>query len=603
VAAEGQSTINLNLMVPLVHADDTSASGYVSFNRSTLSSVDLPELKVTDVLGKLHFNNQGVEAKSITARFFDEVVQVNVKPHKDKTIVEASGKTSVSQLNQLAQGTIPSDVSGEFNYTMDILIGEKTMGDFYVDAIVKSDLVGVSITLPAPFNKASDESRAFRAGIEHVDDQLVYTANYADFLKTILQPMNESQWRGEVRVGQGQPELPNNGIKMRGQMESLSVEPWLSWSESQNHSSEDSLIDDVSVSIAKIEGFSQSLSNVTLSMQRDGQGWRTQFRSDETKGSLYFPSDLSSEIPLDIQLDKVSLNFPEQSDAQVKDKQAMTLWPSMNLSVDALTINGMNLGTVKLNTIRSETSYEITQGQLSSPHYEANIKRGVWQQTTAGEQTQIELETQSDDLSSFLTSLGYVNAINADDVELKLSLAWPDSPININYSDLHGQIDLSVGSGQLTEIEPGAAGRIFGLLSVTAIPRRLILDFSDLFGKGFNFNSIKGHFDVADGFATTNDMKLNAESAVIEMTGPINFVDKRYDQQVTVTPNVSSTLPLAGAVAGGPVGLGVGAAILLFDKLADNLFDKNIVNLISYKYHLTGPWSDPQLSVIKPVSQ
>jgi uncharacterized protein YhdP len=87
------------------------------------------------------------------------------------------------------------------------------------------------------------------------------------------------------------------------------------------------------------------------------------------------------------------------------------------------------------------------------------------------------------------------------------------------------------------------------------------------------------------------------------MTGPINFVDKRYDQQVTVTPNVSSTLPLAGAVAGGPVGLGVGAVILLFDKLADNLFDKNIVNLISYKYHLTGPWSDPQLSVIKPVSQ
>jgi len=96
---------------------------------------------------------------------------------------------------------------------------------------------------------------------------------------------------------------------------------------------------------------------------------------------------------------------------------------------------------------------------------------------------------------------------------------------------------------------------------------------------------------------------MKAESALIEMTGPIDIVNKSYNQHVKVTPNVSSTLPLAGAMAGGPIGLGVGAAILLFDKLADNLFDKNIVNLISYKYDLTGPWNDPQLNVVKPAVQ
>jgi uncharacterized protein YhdP len=63
---------------------------------------------------------------------------------------------------------------------------------------------------------------------------------------------------------------------------------------------------------------------------------------------------------------------------------------------------------------------------------------------------------------------------------------------------------------------------------------------------------------------------------------------------------VSSTLPLAGAVAGGPVGLGVGTAILIVDKIAGKIFDREIVNLISYSYQLKGPWANPQLNVLAP---
>jgi uncharacterized protein YhdP len=148
-------------------------------------------------------------------------------------------------------------------------------------------------------------------------------------------------------------------------------------------------------------------------------------------------------------------------------------------------------------------------------------------------------------------------------------------------------------------VQPGAAGRIFGLMSITAIPRRLTLDFSDLFSKGFNFSSISGEFVLADGIANTSNLVMAGDAARIEVKGPIDIVDKRYNQSVKVTPNVSSTLPVAGAVAGGPVGLGVGAAILLVDKIADNLFGKEIVNLVSYNYKLTGPWAEPELSTLR----
>jgi uncharacterized protein YhdP len=95
---------------------------------------------------------------------------------------------------------------------------------------------------------------------------------------------------------------------------------------------------------------------------------------------------------------------------------------------------------------------------------------------------------------------------------------------------------------------------------------------------------------------------MRGDSALIEVAGPINLIDKTYDQIVKVTPEVSSTLPIAGAVAGGPVGLGVGTAILLVDKIAGTLFDREIVNLISYQYALTGPWDSPKLNVVTPKS-
>ena len=105
---------------------------------------------------------------------------------------------------------------------------------------------------------------------------------------------------------------------------------------------------------------------------------------------------------------------------------------------------------------------------------------------------------------------------------------------------------------------------------------------------------------MANGLATTEDLVLKGAPATIEMTGPIDLVNKRYNQRVKIIPNVASTLPVAGAVAGGPIGLAAGAAVLLFDKLADTILGIEIVNLISYSYDLTGTWDDPQLNVVKP---
>ena len=357
------------------------------------------------------------------------------------------------------------------------------------------------------------------------------------------------------------------------------------------------------MTIGTLTGFNQQFTDLAILAKKVEQGWRADINSDQAKGLIYWPTNFDGRTPLKVDLDKLIISLPKSDDTQqMNDDQAKSLWPTMDLSIGSLVLNDMALGKLQLRGHRTVDAWSLDKGSLNSDEFTASILQGEWRQTVNGEQSHFKVQANSDDLASLLASFGYQQAIDAEDVYFLADLYWPDNPLAVSNEMLNGSLKVSLGKGKLEDVEPGAAGRIFGLMSIAALPRRLSLDFSDLFSNGFYFDSIKGSFKFANGQAITNDFILKGASAMIKMAGPVDLINQEYNQTVTITPNVSSTLPLAGAVAAGPLGLGVGTAILLVDKLAGALFDKNIVNLISYSYYLTGPWDSPDLTIAKPSS-
>jgi uncharacterized protein YhdP len=139
--------------------------------------------------------------------------------------------------------------------------------------------------------------------------------------------------------------------------------------------------------------------------------------------------------------------------------------------------------------------------------------------------------------------------------------------------------------GQLLNIQPGA-GRVFGLMSVAALPRRLSLDFSDFFGKGLKFDSIRGDFELRAGDAFTNNLLLKGPAAEIGIIGRTGLGKRDYDQTAVVTGSVGNSLPVVGALAGGPV---VGAAVLLFSQV----FKEPLKGIARGYYKITGSWESP----------
>jgi len=215
---------------------------------------------------------------------------------------------------------------------------------------------------------------------------------------------------------------------------------------------------------------------------------------------------------------------------------------------------------------------------------------GAWERE--GELTRTGLSGQliSQSLGSLVNDAGLSSDIEGAPADILFDLHWTGAPQSFSMKQLNGFGQIDAGKGRLLDIEPGL-GRVCGLLSLSNIQRRLQLDFSDLVEKGLGFDKIKGHFVVLDGELQMDRFYLESPSSRLDFEGRVWLAQERLDQLITVTPKTTETLPLAGAIAGGPL---LGAAVFIVQKIAGKTVNKFAV----YQYRVTGPWADPKIQQI-----
>jgi uncharacterized protein YhdP len=213
---------------------------------------------------------------------------------------------------------------------------------------------------------------------------------------------------------------------------------------------------------------------------------------------------------------------------------------------------------------------------------------GDWRTDSGRQVSQFEIEVTGGTLEKLLQEFDYQEEVAGGEINGSLRATWPGAPWAFRPSVIDGKLHLVIKEGQLLNIKPGA-GRVLGLVSLHTLPRRLSLDFDDLYKKGYTFDRIEGHFVLSDGDAYTSDLVIEGPAARIDISGRIGLEDEDYDELITVVPHVSSSLPIAGAIAGGPV---VGVALLLAEHLFGDELEKH-TKFAHRQYSVTGPWSDP----------
>jgi uncharacterized protein (TIGR02099 family) len=459
---------------------------------------------------------------------------------------------------------------------------------------VRSDLVGLSLDLPVPLNKAAGAAWPFEWTRPLGGERPLQRADLQGRAELLWQPPG----RFALGLGDADARLPTDqGFRIEGGLPALDLTGWLGLAApllTEDLSAGSGTVDgSLSLDVAQTRIGRSGLGAVRFDLAREGGFWRLSADGEALAGRVRLPGG-GAGIPA-IVAEFERLHWPRGPTVDEPPGPPSRLdprrLPEIDLRIDDLRFGDLDLGRLEANSHASADGLEIEQFSTESSSM-ALTGQGSWQMDASGAPSASgRFRFTADRLGQVLTDAGYDLELERGQAVVTLDGRWPGSPLDFTLQRFEGGMDLVIGDGVIPAARPGA-GRLLGLVSLNSIPRRLRLDFTDVFAEGLTFDRVAGHFDLADGQAMTRDLVIEAPAAVVQVRGLTDLVARTYDQRLIVQPGVGSTLPIIGALTGGPIGAAAGAAL-------QQLLDKPLRGISEVQYAVTGPWSDP---VLVPVS-
>ena len=139
---------------------------------------------------------------------------------------------------------------------------------------------------------------------------------------------------------------------------------------------------------------------------------------------------------------------------------------------------------------------------------------GIWQNWLTQPRVQVNVQLLTNDVGKLLTRFGYPEGVRRGTAKVEGALAWSGSPQHLDYPTLTGNFVLDAAKGQFVKLEPGI-GKLLGILSLQSLPRRITLDFRDIFSDGLAFDEIVGAIKVVQGVASTENLRITGPAARI----------------------------------------------------------------------------------------
>ncbi|MEN9727311.1 MAG: hypothetical protein RL434_1677 [Pseudomonadota bacterium] len=460
--------------------------------------------------------------------------------------------------------------------------------------LLESSLVGMRLDLPPPLGKPAPEPLPLALDLPLQGEGARETrVALGEILQAALrqEPVADGTRRLThlaVRLGSGPaPDLARAGIHIEGELAALPLGEWAGLIKTEETGSP-ALPVEMDVTIGSLTTLGQDFAKVRLRGQRDPSAWRVSVDSARMAGDITIPRD-SASSPLTLNLQRLWLQSPA-ADRKGQAKLVPQRIPRVAMACASFHYNKLDLGQASLAT--TPTAQGLHLDSLVFQSETAQIRaQGDWFLRDDTHESRFSIEVKAEALGALLGSFGYeARAIKDGRTNLEIEAGWPGTPGDFTLDRLTGSLNLNVRRGRLLDIEPGS-GRLFGLLSLQTLPRRLSLDFADLFSKGYAFDRIEGWFRLENGNAYTNTLFMEGPSSRVEVTGRTGLASKDYDQKAIVTPALSKSIPLASAVFG-PAGIGAGAAIYLGQKLFKGV-PTRVDKFLQRRYSITGPWDKP----------
>lgn len=617
IGGEFGMTLDMNLGIYPGGEKDILGLAQFAGNR-----IDAPKQKLVldDVHGDISFTRQDWYGEGLRAVYDGDPVGVVLNgglddPNYD-TEFRMTGTSAAPQLLKIIQTYAPylgtlltrggthEGVDGVLPWKVVLSIPEANPGGTTAPQrlTIDSSLVGLELDLPWPFGKSAAEKKPLEIVSETAaDGQRTIRVEFGssvniEFAQTKRADATFDTQRAEIVFGEEDPVFTGRpGLSASGRIGRLPINEWAAFGRSVANTMAgggNSLPMRFDVHIENLEILGRNYRDADLAGIKSDADWQVGIVSPQLEGTITVPRD-DPNRPLRLAFERLWLT--EKTDAQSASRIDPRTIPPLELTATSLRFGEIDLGEAALTTTRRADGLQLERLHFAQAGFELN-GNGDWILEGDAHQSRVHLDVEGDTLAGLLARFQYAVAnIDGGATGMTIDAAWDGMPSEFALEKLQGNFSLRVDEGRFLDIDPGG-GRLFGLLSLQTLPRRLSLDFNDLFRKGFAFDRIEGAFELDHGNAYTNSLLMDGPAARIDVSGRTGLADKDYDQRVTVTPALSDSIPVAGAFFG-PAGIGVGAVLYLGQKMFKSI-PEQVDKFLSREYSITGGWSQPVIERI-----
>ncbi len=584
--ASGNGKVQLDIMLPIDNPDLTKVKGSYTVANGALTSPDLPPLD--HINGRLMFTEASLRAQNVGANVYGGPAQFNLETGSNGAIkLNGSGRIAETGIRQAFDHPLMRKVYGSADWTANIDIHDRLS-----NIAIRSQLNGIAVSLPPPFSKAAADSVPFSLDIQQKNaDQSLFSIGYGNIVSAQLL-RNESKGRqsierGEVNFG-GKANLSDQpGVVVNGKLAHLDWDLWSDLLEQPGNGVQEETagveVKSANLDIGTLDIFDRRINNLTLAARAVSDGWFAKLQSKEVAGDVRWVPAGKGKILARLK----SLVVPGPAPAKMGAPDGgdkTTEYPALDITAENFEAKDKKLGRLELLANQQGLDWNIEKLKISNDDSTLSLD-GEWHSWKRHPHTSLNINWDIDDLGKTLERFGYPGTVAGGTASLTGKLRWPGSPHEFTLDGLNGNLLVEAKRGQFLKIQPGV-GRLLGILSLQALPRRLLFDFRDVFNDGFTFDNISGNVQITQGVMKSNDFHMDGPAAKVAISGETNLERETLNLHVQVSPSISDSVSLA-AFAGGPA---VGAAAFVAQKLLRDPFNK----LVSYQYDIGGSWDDPQ---------
>ncbi|MBT5217279.1 MAG: TIGR02099 family protein, partial [Gammaproteobacteria bacterium] len=550
----GDGELLLDLSIPLPYSGVIRVAGSYLFDDNRVDpGLYIPNLE--KINGFLKFTESSIETEELRAQIFGGEAAINATTLKGGGIsLAAIGEIDIDNLLRFNQNKSTDAtrfwtkyIRGRTDWNAAVKIEDK-VDKKQASILIESSLKGIILDFPEPFSKIETDIVPLQlvSNVADLNQNLMKIKYGEKIAAKILYFYDDSGdyqiKKGLISVGSESSKLPKSGMLLAGGLPKLQLDKWLSLLDQFNSFSKTDEGNGIGLGLSKIDlnigvldFLGRRFNDLTLNASFKNGEWDSDISSKDISGKVNLYSQNKGKIVGRFKKLTMPSVYPTGL-MVVKKEQSKKILPALDIVIDNFVFDSKNLGKLKLIANQRDEGWRIEELNVTNKD-SSFIADGLWRNYSISPRIDMNIKLESSNLNKSLTRFGYPDRIKRGRGRLEGNLSWLGGPQEISYKTLSGKVKIKAKNGQFPEFDLGI-GQLFGIFDLRALPRRVFLDFRDVFSDGFGFDKVSGNASILEGIISTDNLRIRGSAADVEMDGEVDLLSETVKLHFIVTPSL-----------------------------------------------------------------